>query len=422
MVVSGFADDCGDGRVVRRADSILVCTACFLGAVLVQLPRTVVASETMAAVKAATSRLVLGQLQSGPREGSWAGEEEYTGSIVVGLVNAYAMTCDEDARVAAIAGGNYVLRTAAGNYYGDEAYALMCLSQMSPEGPLSVWHAALEDFYRRVSLRPQNGTRGYIAQFERTDPSIAVFYLAHHTVAAFHVDAEDKDIWREALVDHLIRVDDDSAASAVMALGTATWAFATTGWWDDALLDPEGKGASCWQTRTFDGLAELLLTHRIIEGELAGSFYWRFDHSPVAGGPPGGYTEEMVSSALGLAAGSLLDDDPEVAWVSRQLRDLLVGSIGADGGVRQHLTLGGQAYYSEIGRVLQALAGLTNEADLDLDGRVDASDLAILAARWNERGCSRADCNRDDRIDARDLTVLADNWLAHARHDEAVVY
>ncbi|MDI6449538.1 dockerin type I domain-containing protein [Anaerobaca lacustris] len=407
---------------MRRADNILMYMACLLGAVLVQQPRAVVASETMAAVKAAMGRLILGQLQSGPLEGAWAGEEEYTGSIVVGLVDAYAMTCDEDARVAAVAGGNFILRTAAGNYYGDEAYALMCLSQMSPEGPLSVWQVALEDFYRKVSERPQNGTRGYIAQFDRTDPSIAVFYLAHHTVAAFHVDAEDKDIWREALVDHLIRVDDDSATSAVMALGTATWAFATTGWWDDALLDPNGEGASCWQARTFDGLAELLLTHRIVEGDLAGSFYWRFDHSPVAGGPPGGYTEEMVSSALGLTAGGLLDGDPEVVWASRELRDLLVGSIAADGSVRQHLTLGGQAYYSEIGRVLQALAGLTNAADFNLDGRVDGSDLAILAARWNEAGGNCADRNRDGRIDARDLMVLVDNWLTHARHDEAVVF
>lgn len=407
---------------MTRLGSGLAALLCVLVVVLARAPQLADASEAMAAVKAATDRLVVGQLSGGPLRGAWPGEEEYTGSIVAGLVNAYTITCDDEARVAAIAGGQFILRTAAGNYYGDEAYALMCLSQMAEDASRSPWYVALEHFYRNVSRRSHNGTRGYVAQFDRTDPSVAVFYLAHHTVTAFYVDAKDKEIWREALLDYLIRVDDDSAMSPVMALGTAMWAFVTTGWWEDSLLDLRGKGASYWQGCTFDGLAQLLLSHRIPDGELAGAFYWRFDHSAVAYGPPGGYTEELASSALGLAAAGFVTDDPEVEEAGRRLRALLVGSIGTDGDVRQHLTLGGQAYYSEISRVLQAVAALTNPADFDLDGRVDGRDLAILSMNWKETGCDCVGRGEDGRIDARDLMVLADNWIDHARHNEAVSF
>ncbi len=422
MVVSHIAAFALQGWMMRRRGQVLVVLLGAWAIVLALAPEAARASQTVAAVKAVTNRLVRSQWQGGPLKGAWRGEEEYTGSIVAGLVSAYTMTCDDDAKAAAVAGGNYILRTAAGNYYGDEAYALMCLSQISQDPSLNAWRFALEDFYQKVAGRPQDGTRGYIAQFERTDPSVAVFCMAHHTVAAFHVDADDKEIWRDALVDYLIRVDDESAASAVMSLGTAMWALAATGRWDDSLLDPDGKGAFYWQGYTFDELPELLLSHRITEGELAGSFYWRFDHGTIIGGPPGGYTEESVSSALGLAAGGLVADGPEIKEANGLLRALLVGSIGADGYVRQHLTLGGRAYHSEMGRLLQALAALTNPADLDLDGCVDGADLAILSAHWLRAGRDCISLGDSDRVDVRDLMVLADNWLDHARHNEAVPF
>lgn len=323
------------------------------------------ASETGNAVRAAANRLALGQVQSGPFEGSWPGEEAYTGSIVAGLVHAYGITTNEDAKIAAIAGGNFILRAAAGNYYGDEAYALMCLSTMSDDAPLSMWRFVLDDFYHNVSHRSQGGTAGYIAQFAEVDPSIAVYFLAHHTVAAFYVDTEDKSMWREALVDYLIRVDDD-AESPVMALGMATWALVTIGPLEDSPLDPNGEGVPYWSMTTASELPQLLLTHQVREGQDAGSFYWRFDHGNAGlGGPFGGYTEELVSSTLALAAVHERVDDPEIEPAIEQARDLLVGSIDEDGGVRQHLTLGGEAYFYETAGVLRALA------DSDPNGRTD---------------------------------------------------
>ncbi len=339
----------------------VVVLFCVLGIALSQPAVAAGESETLQAVRAITDRLVGSQLAGGPLEGAWPDEEAYTGSIVAGLVDAYGVTADEDAWVAALVGGNFILRAAAGNYYGDEAYALMCLSRKSEDDTTDTWRFALEEFYGSVSLR---GTQGYISQFERADPSVAVFYLAHHTVAAFYVDAEDRELWRQALIDGLVKVEDDSAEAPVMALGIATWALASTGTLGDSPLDPDMPETSYWYARTLGDLPELLLTHRIPEGELAGSFYWRFDHGSVfIGGPPGGYTDELVSSALGLAAVADVEDDPEIEAAIRQIRDLLVGSVVVDGMVRQHLTLGGEAYHSEAAGVLQALAHLATLPD-----------------------------------------------------------
>lgn len=394
--------------------------SCVLAVASARLTLAVEGSQAMAAVNAVTNQLVLGQLQSGPLEGAWPEEEAYTGSIVAGLVNAYRMTWDENARIAATVGGNFILRAAAGNYYGDEAYALMCLSEISDDGPPEMWWFALDDFYRSVSSRSQGGTAGYVEQFRHADPSVAVFYLAHHSVVALYVDSEDKDIWREALIDYLVQVDDDSADSPVMALGIATWALALTGPLDDSPLDADRQAAPYWQARTFDELPELLLTHQIQDGELAGNFYWRFDHgSGVTGGPSGGYTEELVSSALGLSAAGEVIGLPGIESAKAQIRELLVQSVADDGSVRQHAILGGEAFYSEAAGVLRALGELTEAADLDLDGRVDGKDLAVYSRCWQETDlgpadrCVRADLSGDGEVDARDLVTLSENWLIH---------
>ncbi len=52
-------------------------------------------------------------------------------------------------------------------------------------------------------------------------------------------------------------------------------------------------------------------------------------------------------------------------------------------------------------------------ADLDLDGRVDGTDLAIMLALWGECAAGSAcaaDLDRNGRIDAADLTVLLAAW------------
>lgn len=48
-------------------------------------------------------------------------------------------------------------------------------------------------------------------------------------------------------------------------------------------------------------------------------------------------------------------------------------------------------------------------ADLDNDGRVNATDLALLLAAWGEAGVS-ADLDRDGSVNAPDLAILLANW------------
>jgi hypothetical protein len=357
----------------------VVVSFCIAATVLPRPGQAEEISPTVAAAGAVASRVALGQIQSGSLEGSWPEEGAYTGTIVAGLVQAYGLTCDDDLRVAAVAGGNFILRAAAGNYYGDEAYALTCLSAVSEYESSNVWRFAVGDFYRSVSQRSQAGAADYISQFEEADPSVALFFLAHHTVAAFYVDAEEKQLWREALRRFLVQVDNDTAETPVMALGMAVWALASTGPMEDALLDPNGEGSPYWAAMKVNELPELLLAQQVQEGEHAGSFYWRFDHANAGlGGPSEGYIEELVSGALGLAAirDAADDPDPEIELAIVLVEDRLLESIDEDGNVRQHLVLGGDAYFYEAAGVLRALG--CRDSDRSGWGLPSAAELSEL--------------------------------------------
>jgi len=371
-------------------------------------------------VQGLTDRLERVQYANGMLAGAWPGEEAYTGSIVSGLVAAYELTCDEEARVAAIAGGDFILRAASGNYYGDEAYALMCLSRISANRTKNHWRSALVAFYGNVRTRTAGGTPGYVAQFDQTELSRAVFYLAHHTMAAFYVDAPDKAIWRDALVDFLARTGDDSTGFPVMALALATWALANTGPLDATPVDPDSVGDPYWRDVTLAELPDLLRDHQVVEGPLGGGFYGRFDHGNGAQGlAVAGYADDLVFGALGLLAVSVAVEVSNVDTGIVRARNALVATIGDDGVVPQHLWYGGDTYLLYAGYALRAVAGLTAPADVDLSNSVDAFDLAALAANWQTETCqecgpcNRADTNADGHVDEIDLQVLGDSWLVH---------
>jgi len=149
-------------------------------------------------------------------DGSWPAEAEYTGLIVAGMVSAYEVVGKTEYMAAAELGGNFILKVAEGNFYGDEAYALARLSEITED---TTYADAVRDFYNGL------GTYAYIAGFQETDRSNAVFYVAYHTVAAHMVDANDAGIWREALIQYLSLINDDVAYYPVMSLGVATWAL-----------------------------------------------------------------------------------------------------------------------------------------------------------------------------------------------------
>jgi hypothetical protein len=376
------------------------------------------ASSIGESIEDVADRLEAGQIKSGSAAGSWPAEAGFTGSITAGMVSAYRTTCKAAYKASAESGGGYILWAAEGNFYGDEAFALTNLSEISNDPFSNTWRTAVSGFYHDVK-HTGGGTAGYILLFAGVEPSTAVFYLAHHTVAAFYVGAEDKEIWRQGLIDWLTEVDDDSSNFPVMALGVATWALAQTGPLDATLIDPSGTGKPYWNLVTLSELPNLLVGHQLpAEDPNAGAFYWRFDHGN--GGfavVVSGYTEDAIFGTLGLLAASQANPTLEIDDAIFAGRQALLGGISSEGKVWEHLSQKGSAYYAYAGEMLTALGELIIPGDLNRDGGVDFADFAVFADNWRSSGCGpcswcdRADINHDEEVDFRDAAIIANNWL-----------
>ncbi len=366
-------------------------------------------------------RLVEEQVPSGDLKGTWPGEEAYTGTIVAGLVRAYQIACDDRYRQAAEAGAEFFVGAAEGNFYGDEAYALTLLSEISGgQADDNRWFPLVQAFYANVKDLAVGGTSAYLSGFDGAERSVAVFYLAHHTVSAYYVDAEDKQMWRQALLDFLREVDDSSAAFPVTSLGVATWALAATGPLDDSLMDPSSEGAICWRGKRLSDLPDVLMDHQVgADGVLPGSFYWRFDHSDGAsGGPVSGFTEDLIFASLGLlGAARAADPNQRLDSAIVAARTALLDSLSWVDTAYQHLWLLGGNDRLYTGEALQAVAEFVPAGDLNLDGKVNAVDFSAWAGYWRETGCldycrcGRADFNRDREVNYQDLRILATRWM-----------
>jgi len=299
--------------------------------------------------------------------GSWPDEQWATGSLGLGMAAAYAKMGVLEYQHAAIRAAMHIQMNSIMSLSGDGAHALVRIQEITPEHH---WLEMTDRFYSLVKL---DGTANYMAEYADYDPSMAVFYLAHHVEAAYALDIPDKDIWRQGLIDRLATVD-NSSHFPVMALALATWALVDTGPLDDTLIDPEATEASYWLGRTLNGLPRLLMDHRVPVGqEDAGSFYWKFDHR---GGPEdaiirSGYTEDCVfgvlafqavsNRCLALAAGEDMSatcgtvSPAELEAAIADLTAILINAVQPDGSVCAHVSLGAQEYYTFAGETLYAL-------------------------------------------------------------------
>jgi len=380
-------------------------------------PTTTSAVPIGKAVVAIADRLAAEQIQEGPNIGSWPEETDFTGSIVAGMVDAYEMTSNSAYKTSAELGGDYIFASAQGNFFGDEAYALARLSQISTDPNDNVWRTALINFYDSIK-QDFGSTQEYIDLYVGTEPSTAVFYMANHVVAAYYVEAEDKEIWREGLIDWLAQVDDNSEFP-VMALGVATWALAQTGSLDEALISPSGEGAPYWNGKKLLDLPELILSHQVAEGQPgAGSFYWQFQHDESS---LNGYTEDAIFPALGLVAVSWANSDMnidiDIETATLAAREALLGGISSEGIVWERLSHEGEIYYAFAGEMLQVLKVLPIPGDINQDGKVNIGDFEILIDNWGASDCSApswcnsADLNMDGEVNLADLDIILDNWI-----------
>lgn len=378
-------------------------------------------ASTGEAISIVAQRLNNNQIKHGGSRGIWPEEADFTGSTVAGISAVFEHTCQQGWRDSAELGGDYIVTEGkdSGIFYGDGAFGLSELSRISANP--TQWQQPLSDFYRDVR-NSDGGTSGYISYFGTgTEPSTAVFYLACHAVASAHVQANDKQLWRQAVIDFLVQVDDNSADYPVFALGVATWALAKTGELGDTFVDPSGAGRPYWDNVKLSELPGVLAGHQVSEGSHAGCFYWRFDHTNGAGGSGQdayGYTEDCIFSALGLAA--VVENDPSLNYDTElaAAKHALINGIADDGRVYGHLWLDSPEYYVYAGEMLQALGYVVVPGDVDLDDDVDTFDLAILAENWLYScdaaccWCGGSDIDNRGRVDFVGFAYFANNWLA----------
>ena len=355
-------------KKLKFVSSIVISVFC----ITAFIPNVVFALTVNEAVESISDRLASDQVLVGEKKiGSWPAEGAFTGSIVAGMADAYELTSEKAYKNSAELGGIYILSNAwSVFFYGDEAYALTRLSEISDDPNNNFWRDAVSDFFDFVKTDP-GGTEDYIDRFLNPfvgvgiDPSTAVFYIANNVVAAYYVDADDKEIWRQALIDHLSLVDDGSSEYPVLALGVATWALAKTGPLDETLIDSSGEGAPYWDSKKLEDLPVLLSSNQVpngLPGE--GSFYWQFQHNE---GDPNNYTEDTVFATLGLAAASQVISDPNVNLdpdINAASEALLKG-VSPEGKVYESLSQEGALYYVFSGEMLQALKALNVQGETE---------------------------------------------------------
>ena len=120
----------------------------------------------------------------------------------------------------------------------------------------------------------------------------------------------------------------------------------------------------------------------------------------------------LVGNAV-LSSGMVDSDDFLISAV--------LGGLNSDTGPRQFFNglLDEVALYdrvlsqAELDAHLASIGGLAGDANGD--GRVDGSDVTILAGNWqveSEATWSMGDFNGDGRVDGSDVTILAGNWQA----------
>ncbi len=315
------------------------------------------------AVDLLATRLDQSQIKEGAERGLWPDEVLFLGPTTAGMACAYDWTGDPAYRAAAELAGDWIFwaSVAQGNLFGDEAYAFVRLSEISDNPNDNVWRNALVDFY----LSPRKGhnedtTGEYLEAFVGLEPSTAVYYLAHHLVAADYVEDQDAELYRKALIGHLYQVS-DAASFPIMALGVATWALAVT---DTPAEMPIFAGGVVrnpyWEGMTVGDLPGLLVGHQVPEGELfAGSFYWRFDHTDGGtGGVVCGYTEDAIFGALGLVAAASKNTAEAVEEIDSAIlavQGTLLQGIGERGQVYEHVARQGVTYHTFAGEMLKAL-------------------------------------------------------------------
>ena len=366
------------------------------------------AGEIQDAIDRAADDLVNDQTIDGNWVNSPVAPDGTTGESVAGLVRAYELTDEANYKAAAQFGATYCLYDEGGYHlgtglydyglYGVGAYALTRVSDIQANPASNTWRTAVDNFYEQVRTGP--GTQNYIDYyFSVPEDTSAVYDVARHTMAAYYVNATDKGLWRQGLIDALADVDDGDDAP-VMALGSAIWGLAWTGPMDATLVSTDA--GSTFNNVPLSDLPDMLVSHQTLEGD----FYTLFDHSA---GP--GYTETTVMAALGMEAAYENDTSLWYGYNIRDARNSLTEGVDPDGQVYWKINdYSEDRYYFLAGETLEVLRELLC-GDATEDGWVGADDLAIILTWWGTNGDRRhGDLTGDGFIGVDDYVQVLTCW------------
>jgi len=299
----------------------------------------------------------------------WPGMAGYDGTITLGMVSAYNIFGKSSYANSADSGAAWLYHliqpfSVAQTPYGDDVLAWAALGKSGYKYS-GAWDEVAAWFFENVKVYTPGGAAAYAASYGG-DASSTVYYLAHLTLAAYGTNAPEKAIWRQGLINALGKVNDASAVFPVQSIGIATWVLATTG---------PLNATPVWDGVVLSDLPGVLVSHQVApDGYDPGSFYWRIDHTGTdANLVAEGYTEDAIFATLGLYAAA--DANPAIvpafqAPIVNALKAVL-GTLGDDGMVYEHLSLGGQSSYVYAAHMLLLadVMGLGLDVDLNaLDG------------------------------------------------------
>jgi len=287
--------------------------------------------------------------------GSWTGDPnyaDYQGPVVCGLIRAFSESNNSSYKTAAEGGANYIMAHSSPNYLGDEAFALMCVSNVQANPNANAYRTAATVYYNGTISGGAGGTNAYInnlvSQYTSAynEQSQAVIYLAYHTMAADECNATDKAIWRQKLIDTLGNVDDNDYFP-VGALGVSVCALAQTGNGLSAATTITGS-STVLNGMNLSQLPGLLANQIVASGPGANNFYYDFGHTGS------GYTEdaafalmglEEANAKLGLGYGSMI--------LNGQMA--LTGAVDANGVAYVDVSQTAPSYNLYAGRFLSAV-------------------------------------------------------------------
>jgi hypothetical protein len=327
-----------------------------MGALLVALGASSALATVSVAYDNAAARVGSHLVTSQAGNGSWAGEENFTGAIIAGLSDAYQAYGTPAYKSTAEAGAGFIIGNNS-HYLGDEAYGLTRVSDLQANPGSNTYFNAVKTYYNTTIGSTPAATNSYLNTFvnhysnpappDTEDESQPVIFLAYHTMAAYHVDAAQKGLWRQKLVDTLGNVD-DADYFPVESLGAAIWALAHTG---NGLDGTTISGSSTQLAGlTLAQLPDKLKQQMILAGDNVGSSYYDFGHTD------GGYTEDTAMALMGLQAAADAGYGTGLASYLASGRDAIAGAVEPDGTTQLDVA---QTYNTDMyvygGRMLEAV-------------------------------------------------------------------